>query len=138
MSQELLGTDLMLSDSTHGKDFDVQDGDIVLVDGVNNLVQALSLRLTNNRGMLMQLGHPNYGSRLSEAVGRTNKPANLRLIENFVKEALLQEPRVKSIESVYISTALSLPENIIIEVAVLPIGKRTPLNLVVTIQTGND
>ena len=122
-------------DTLHGKDLAVSNGDLVLVENIDNLVQALSLRLSSQRGILTQLGHPGYGSRLLEAIGTLNTEANLRGVENLLREAILQEPRVQKIESLTIRTHPAQPGAIDIEVSVLPIREQVPLNLVVTLQT---
>lgn len=136
MTEDLLGTDLKLVDTPHGKDLAVRNGDLVLVENTDNLVQAMSLRLSSQRGTLTQLGHPGYGSRLLEAIGTMNTPGNLRGIENLLREAILQEPRIQIIESLTIRTNHAQPGTIDIEVSVLPIREQVPLNLVVTLQSG--
>ena len=137
MQDKLLGRDLKLVDSLAGKDLVVRNGDLVLVENLDNLVQALSLRLQSHRGILKQLGHPNYGSRLVEAIGTVNNQNSLRRVENLVREAVLQEPRVQSIASLNIRPLPSHPGMIEIDVSVLPIREPVPLNLVVTLAVGD-
>ncbi len=61
----------------------------------NNLAQALVMRLITPVGALGALGHPAYGSRLSQLIGR-NKTETLRgLCRAYVLEAIAQEPRVE-------------------------------------------
>ena len=136
MSNELLGKDLKLADSLDGKDLAVVNGDLTIVDGADNLVQALSLRLNSNRGILRQLGHPAYGSRLGEAIGIITTPGNLRRVENLVRETIFQEARVRSIESLAVYPSSTIHGAIEIEVSILEITESKPLNLVITLQAG--
>jgi len=65
------------------------------VEGRENLAQALLLRLLTPRGALGALGHPDYGSRLGELIGR-RKTGELRaLAKGFVLEAVAAERRVE-------------------------------------------
>lgn len=136
--KKLLGKDLALFDTDSGKDLQVHNGDLVLTDGLDNLVQALSLRLCSYRGILKQLGHPSYGSRLLEAVGEMNNKLYERMVKNLISEAILQEPRVRSIVQIYVQTNTIFPEQVEIEISVLPINQSVPLNLVVNLNLGMD
>jgi len=59
------------------------------VSGIDNLVQALTLRLLVDQGELAGLGHPRYGSRIRELLGARLDRANLELIRRFVRQTLL-------------------------------------------------
>lgn len=84
---------LLLAD--HGEPEPLQTADLSTLTGRENLAQALLLRLLTPRGALAALGHPDYGSRLSELIGR-NKTESLRLLcRAFALEAVRQEPRVE-------------------------------------------
>jgi phage baseplate assembly protein W len=79
----------------HGEPDPLGAADLGLLSGRENLAQALLLRLLTPRGALAALGHPGYGSRLHELVGR-NKTESLRLLcRAFALEAVRQEPRVE-------------------------------------------
>jgi phage baseplate assembly protein W len=134
MPNPLLGKDLKLIDGLYGTDLAVRNGDLDLVEGIDNLVQALVLRLNSNRGILRRLGHPAYGTRLTEAIGIIQTAANLRQVENLVREAILQEPRVQSIESLFITSRTDIPGAIEVEVALHSITDPKALNLVITLQ----
>ena len=69
--------------------------DFALLDGRQNLAQALLLRLLTPRGTLKSLGHESYGSRLHELVGRRKTEELRNLCRAFVLEAVAQEPRVE-------------------------------------------
>jgi phage baseplate assembly protein W len=70
--------------------------DLALVDGRENVAQALILRLLTPLGALAELGHAGYGSRLHELIGRNRTPAIRNLCRAYVLEAVAQEPRVES------------------------------------------
>jgi phage baseplate assembly protein W len=69
--------------------------DLATFSGRENLAQALILRLLTPRGSLAALGHPAYGSRLHELIGRRKDSAQRNLCRAFVLEAVAQEPRVE-------------------------------------------
>jgi phage baseplate assembly protein W len=69
--------------------------DLVTWDGRQNLAQALILRLLTPRGALAALGHPDYGSRLWELIGRRKTEELRNLCRAFVLETVAQEPRVE-------------------------------------------
>ena len=69
--------------------------DLAILDGRENLAQALLLRLLTPRGTLSTLGHAAYGSRLSELIGRQKTEELRNLCRAFVLEAAAQEPRIE-------------------------------------------
>ena len=69
--------------------------DLALVDGRENVAQALILRLLTPRTALADLGHAGYGSRLHELIGRNKTRAARALCRAFVLEAVAQESRVE-------------------------------------------
>ena len=69
--------------------------DFDVIDGRHNLGQAIVMRLLTPRGELAALGHPEYGSRLHELIGRENTPTTRNLVKLFILEALQQEPRLQ-------------------------------------------
>ena len=73
--------------------------DIGIVSGGANLAQAVLLRLLTPRGELAALGHPEYGSRLHELIGRQNTETTRNLVQLFILESLQQEPRIAEIVS---------------------------------------
>ncbi len=142
MGNQLLGKDLKLVDflddqgELSGKDLATKKTDLtdlVLITDVDNLVQALSLRLSNNRGILRQLGHPDYGSGLIKAIGTLNTESNRRVVENLAREVILQEPRVKNIQNLSIRTVR--PGTIEIDASIITISEQVPLNMVFTIES---
>ena len=80
-----------------------------LVDGRDNLVQALLLRLAVDRGELAGLAHPRYGSRIYDLIGEPMDRANKELLRRWVREALKAEPRVKDILWVRVEESAAQP-----------------------------
>jgi phage baseplate assembly protein W len=93
------GTDLALRFGRGGEaDLDPAGGGAV--GGLDNLRQALTVRLLVDRGELAGLGHPNYGSRIRELLGQTLDRANRELLRRYVQQALRQDPRVADVLAV--------------------------------------
>jgi phage baseplate assembly protein W len=133
------GTDLQLlrhldrqCDRDRGRDLQTTEGqdsttDLARHEGVNNLKQALLLRFLTEAGELAQLGHPNYGSRLHELVGKPNNDANRNLAKLFVLQSLGAEPRVKEVKDVRVTARRR--DEIQIDVQVVSIEDGSLLNL---------
>lgn len=141
MVKEILGTDLQF---VPRDEFGVNDlsiaarnvySDLASVSGEDNLVQALALRFSMPRGTLSALGHPNYGSRLGELVGRRNDSTTRQLVRLYCQECIKQEPRVKEIKKIEVHTTAE-PERVDVHVQVIPIESTTPLNLVLPFNLG--
>jgi len=79
------------------------------VGGLDNLTQALTLRLLVQRGELAQLGHPRFGSRLHESIGVRMTRANLELLRRHIRRTLLADPRVKAVTSLTVRPLASYP-----------------------------
>ncbi len=143
MAQEQWGTDLRLLlnldrqfDRNRGRDLSVVENertgrtDLETLTRVNNLKQALMLRFLTPVGEMAVLGHPNYGSRLSELIGQPNTETTRNRAKMFTLLALGQEPRVAEVLSVTVTTARSNRNQINIDVSLRVIQESTPLNLV--------
>lgn len=79
------------------------------VSGADNLVQALTLRLLVDQGELEALGHPRYGSRIHELLGARLDRANLELMRRFVRQTLLDDPRVADVVRVVVRARADVP-----------------------------
>ncbi|MGD1857646.1 MAG: hypothetical protein ACFB2W_25705 [Leptolyngbyaceae cyanobacterium] len=90
--------------------------DFALTTGRDNLAQAVIMRLLTPRGELTALGHPTYGSRLHELVGRRNLATNLALMRLYILESLKQEPRIDSVALLQIEPASRDRINVYLEV----------------------
>jgi phage baseplate assembly protein W len=69
--------------------------DLAVISGRDNLGQAILMRLLTPRGELAPLGHPEYGSRLHELIGRQNTELTRNLVKLYVLDALQFEPRIE-------------------------------------------
>ena len=102
--------------------------DLNRYQGVDNLKQALLLRFLTHVGELARLGHPQYGSRLHELIGRPNNDTSRNLAKLYVLQSLVSEPRVKEIKTVRVTA--SRRTEITIDISLVAIEENTPLNLV--------
>jgi phage baseplate assembly protein W len=96
--------------------------DLPTVTGRDNLGQAVILRLLTPRGELTPLGHPDYGSRLHELVGRQNTATTRNLVKLFILESLQAESRIASVETVDVQPSPGVRERVDVLVQVTPIG----------------
>jgi hypothetical protein len=97
-----------------------------------NLGQALILRLLTPLGGLAPLGHPAYGSRLTELVGERNDEAHRNLARLFTIQAVAQERRAVLADLV-VDVPADRPDVIRIAFSVLPVGSTDPLDLAVEV-----
>jgi len=130
MSDEFLGRDLRLEPGLYGLGLDVEDGDLTIAAGVDNLVQALLIRLNTPVGELADLAHPDYGSRLHELIGRSNNQTTRNLVRMFTLQALRQEPRVGEVRYLAVETVAGRPDLVRVTITLTPIRSTTPFNLV--------
>lgn len=87
----VFGRDLILKDGLLA----AENGDLALVAGLPNFLQALRLRLTVVK---RDLGfHPEYGCWVSTLIGRGNGPAAGRLAAFYVRSALLEDECVREV-----------------------------------------
>lgn len=109
-----------------------QDGlleDLGLVQGVDNLGQAVLLRLLTPRGELTELAHPDYGSRLHELVGRGNTETTRNLVKLFILESLQQEPRIAKVEEVTVTPSPGRRDRVDVSIRVKPIAATTSITI---------
>lgn len=86
--------------STHGRDLALvagqlqvaPDGDLSLISGADNVIQALTHRLKTLLGELTY--HPLYGCNVNLAIGLPTAPFSSLMAATWVSEALRAEPRV--------------------------------------------
>jgi hypothetical protein len=114
------GRDLKLSDGSFGTDFaDLQvnaQGDLALIDGVDNINQALMVKLSTEQGELST--HPSFGAKYP--IGSKLSLPQLQEFTLNTRRTLLSDPRIESIDSlnafadgdvVRVSTQLSLRQS---------------------------
>ena len=104
--------------------------DLARLQGVDNLKQALLLRLLTPLGELGSLGHSDYGSRLFELIGQRNTETERNRAKLFVLQALAAEPRISKVLSVDVTARRSDPTRIDIAARLLVLSEPEPLNLV--------
>jgi phage baseplate assembly protein W len=97
-----------------------------------NLGQALILRLLTPLGGLGPLGHPEYGSRLTELIGERNDDLHRNLARLYTIEAVARERRATLIELI-VDVPAGQPHVIRIAFSVLPVGSDDPLELAVEV-----
>lgn len=144
-----MGRDLRLAYAQHGgfyEDADVDAGraprsgfdvDLLAVDGLDAITQAIANRLKTRQGELTPLGHPGYGSRHHELLGEPNVQRTRDLIKLYVLQALRDEPRIRRVVTVVVTPEHSPPrETVRIELTVELIETPEPLNLVVPFSLG--
>lgn len=105
-----LGTDLRLVFRSDGAvDLDLTRGAPALVEGLDNLGQALALRLLTGAGEIAALGHPRYGSRVRELIGEPLDRANLELLRRRVRATLLRDRRVADVLDLTVTPRADAP-----------------------------
>lgn len=137
MDEDLLGTDLKLLIETRpeylglGADIMVsKKGDLQAASGRANLGQAIMHRLLTRKGEIGDLGHPEYGSRLHELIGKPNNEMTRELVRLYVKECISQEARVQDIVDITVIVPRDNPNTVLLDITVLPIKSSVPMNVV--------
>ncbi len=125
-----IGKDLRLQFVELGADLSpTRKGDLDTVENEDNLLQAITMRLSTDQGELYDIGHADYGSHLFEVVGEINNEVTRKRIELVVRECLSQESRIKEVINVSVLTNKSDPQRVDIEITVLPIESNHYLTL---------
>jgi phage baseplate assembly protein W len=99
--------------------------DFVPRDGLENLAQAVILRLLTPRGELAALAHPEYGSRVHELIGQENNTTKRNLLKLFILEALKLEPRVEKVVELAVTPSLGTRSTVDVLLRVKPLGATT-------------
>jgi len=104
--------------------------DLAVLEGRQNLAQALLVRLLTPRGTMAGLGHSAFGSRLHELIGRRKTEELRNLCRAFVLDAIAQEPRVQpKATSLQFSPDEETYNDFVFTVAVQPIADGDPVLL---------
>lgn len=107
------GADLRLARGALG----VQFGDLEILEGVPNFVQALQHRIVVGK---RELGfHPEYGCHVRTLIGASNGPVSARLAAFYVRSALLEDERVDAVPS---CVAEVLGDQIRVTATVVPVS----------------
>jgi phage baseplate assembly protein W len=94
-------------------------------EGLENLAQAVILRLLTPRGELAALGHPEYGSRVHELIGRENTTTQRNLLKLFILEALSFEPRIEKVAELLVTPSPGTRSTVDVLLRVKPAGAAT-------------
>lgn len=97
--------------------------DFGVIEGPHNLGQAVLMRLLTPRGELTALGHPSYGSRLFDLVGRPNSTTTRNLVKLAVLEALAEEPRLEPDADVSVSPSPGTRDRVDIVIRARAVGE---------------
>ena len=84
-------------------DISIEGSGIQIVDGRENLSQAISLRLMTPFGTIPF--HPTYGSALTQLLGRGQSPGIEQVARMMVGQAIIRERRVIGTEEIVVSQA---------------------------------
>lgn len=125
-----MATDVLGRDIGIGDDGDIQFSsgqDFLVVTGRTNLRQAIRNRINTFLGEYYITA---YGSELNKVVGKPRDNTTLVRMRGFIIEALKQEPRISTVDSVKLSFDEDDERKINSEIVVTPIESTTPLNLV--------
>lgn len=97
--------------------------DLATVAGRDNVAQAVIMRLLTPRGELSDLGHPQYGSRLHDIIGRVNTETTRNLVRLFILESLQQESRIEEVVEITVQPTPYRRSSVDVSLQLLPIGK---------------
>lgn len=106
---------------------DNSEGDLLLVEGLNNLHQQLLIRLGTPKGTLVL--HPEFGSNLTSYIGRKVTSELLTEISLEVQECILSDFRVKEISNLDVEFK---DGGIHIEATIIPISPYSSFKLTYT------
>ena len=103
--------------------------DLRVVSGRENLAQAIVLRLLTPVGELVALGHPDYGSRLHELIGRENTETTRNLVKLYILESLAREPRLEQVSAVRVAAGVTPRSRVDVVLEVIPSFEPQPLTV---------
>lgn len=96
--------------------------DFHLIEGRENLQQAILMRLLTPRGELTHLGHPEYGARVHELIGSGNTETNRNRLKLFILEALKREPRIEKVTELVVQPSPGARSTVDVTLTVQPVG----------------
>lgn len=77
---------------------EAEDGDFCVVSAFDNLKQAIKHRIVTDQGELVF--HPDYRCLVHRLIGAANGPTAGLLARDYVKSAILRDPRIQEVTSV--------------------------------------
>lgn len=124
----VFGTDWKLDDNG----FLVRNSrDVDTVSGIDNLAQALKMRLQTAFGTLMQ--HLNYGNKLFLSLGEGSSPYFSGLAKHYTEEAAMQDERIQSAE--VIDFAVN-QDQMTFKLKIIPLGSQDTIVQPISIKIG--
>lgn len=96
------------------------NGDLGTIEGLANLKNALFHRLMTQPGSLVH--RPTYGVGILAYQNAPNSFTIQRKLAALIQEQFLQDPRVKEVTSVRITSEDNTPQRTVIAVSVKPVG----------------
>ena len=103
--------------------------DFATLSGRDNLGQAVFLRLLTPRGELAPLGHPAYGSRLHELIGRQNSETTRSLVKLHILESLQQEVRIARVLRLDVTPSAIRRDRVDVLLVVEPAGSASSVTI---------
>lgn len=134
MTEEVLGRDLRIERGLFGFGLATDLGDLETAVGVDNLVQALLIRFNTPIGDLAALGHPDYGTRLHDLIGRRNTETTRNLVRLYTLETLRAEPRVSEVHHLGVEAVPGRPDLVEVSIILSGLESQTPVNLVFNVR----
>lgn len=119
-----------------GKDIELNDNDIVfslnqdfsVLSYESNLKQAIENRLKTEKGEYL---NEEYGSELYKVIGQPKDKLLKERIKGYIYETLLQEPRIKLINSIEVEFVfVNNTFETSVKIVIIPIETNVPLNLI--------
>ena len=114
--ESVLGRDIHLDRG----ELHAENGDLSLVEGADNYVQALSHLVVTEPGDL--LFHPAYGCGVRRMIGGSNSRAKVMLASRLVKRAIAADPRTSEVRN---ATVTATGDSLRIEATAVAIHDRT-------------
>ena len=97
--------------------------DMGMISQGDNLKQAVLVRLLTPKGELSALGHPEYGSRLHELIGRQNTDTVRDLVRLYILESLQLESRIDKVVTLSVVPAKGTRDRVNVLLQVQPVDK---------------
>lgn len=129
--EALFGRDLRLVETVNSRpgrpavDLVVDDRtnrDLASIGGLDNLVQAVQLRMWTTRGTMPH--YPGYG--LPNVVGFGSTAANVAAMKIGVRSTIIQDSRIDSVLAIRVEAT---DDNLAVDTDVLPVGSTAPSTL---------
>lgn len=113
--------DILLRDLKHLRDLQDENGDLITIEGIENIRLALLHRLVTRPGTLIH--RPEYGVGIQDFLNAPNTIDNQRTIATRIAENFARDPRVAEVSAVSVEPN-SNPELVRIIVKVRIIGRQ--------------